>query len=62
RLIKGHTGVYLAKELRVCFKRYGIDTKLLAVVADNASNNGVVVEELESLGGINSAATRVRCF
>ena len=62
RLVKGHTGKYLAKELQQCLKTYGIDKKILGVVADNASNNQVVVVELESLGGINSAATRVRCF
>ncbi len=54
--------MYLAKELRACFKRYGIDTKILGFVADNASNNQVVAVELESLGGINGAITRVRCF
>ena len=62
RLIKNHTGEYLAQELRKCLKRYGISKKILGVVADNAANNNTLVEELESLGGINSAATRVRCF
>ena len=32
------------------------------MVADNASNNATLVVELESLGGINNATTRIRCF
>lgn len=61
RLVKSHTGEYLAEELRTCLERYGISKKMLSLVADNASNNNTLVVELESLGGINSAATRVRC-
>lgn len=32
------------------------------MICDNASNNDTMVTELESLGGMNSAQTRVRCF
>ena len=61
-MTKNHTGDYLAQQLRDCLKEFGISKKILSLVADNASNNKTLVEELKSLGGINSAATRIRCF
>lgn len=62
RLTKAHTGAYLAEQLKSCLKEYGIEKKILAITADNASNNDTMAAELESLGGANSVRTRVYCF
>ena len=62
RLTEAHTGVYLRVQLITCLKDFGINKKILALTANNASNNDIMVLELESLGGTNSAQMHIRCF
>ena len=38
------------------------DHQILAITADNTSNNDTMAAELKSLGGANTVRTRVRCF
>ncbi|KAG6904351.1 hypothetical protein DXG01_010702 [Tephrocybe rancida] len=44
-----HTGVYLAEQLSKCLQEYGINRKVMGLVLDNASNNGMLMDKLEVL-------------
>ncbi|KAF8579359.1 hypothetical protein K439DRAFT_1300865, partial [Ramaria rubella] len=63
RLTKAHNGAYLAEKLVECLKSYGIQDKILGMVADNASNNNTMLDVLEfELKGFQGATTCVRCM
>ncbi|KAF8579151.1 hypothetical protein K439DRAFT_1314891, partial [Ramaria rubella] len=63
RLTKSHNGAYLAEKLAECLKSYGIQDKILGMVADNASNNNMMLDALEfELEGFQGTITRVRCM
>ncbi|KLO09607.1 hypothetical protein SCHPADRAFT_798112, partial [Schizopora paradoxa] len=63
RLTKGHTGKVLCDALVGCLKEFGIKNKVLSVVADNASNNDTMMDQLEiEIGRQLGVQTRTRCF
>ncbi|KAF8581382.1 hypothetical protein K439DRAFT_1302709, partial [Ramaria rubella] len=63
RLTKAHPGTYLAKQLAACLRAYGIENKVLGLVADNASNNNTMLNGLEfELPGFQGSLTHVRCI
>ncbi|KAF8973358.1 hypothetical protein BDZ97DRAFT_1604847, partial [Flammula alnicola] len=63
RATKAHTGVYLAARIATCLREHGIQDKVLAFTADNASNNDTLVKELgRLLPAFKGAKGRVRCF
>ncbi|KAF8580010.1 hypothetical protein K439DRAFT_1300551, partial [Ramaria rubella] len=63
RLTWAHTGMYLAEQLAECLKVFGIQDKILRVVADNASNNNMMLDGLEfELPGFQGSLTRVWCI
>ncbi|KAF8586737.1 hypothetical protein K439DRAFT_1312137, partial [Ramaria rubella] len=63
KLTKAHTGTYLAEQLAACLRAYGIDNKVLRLMADNASNNNMMLDGLEfELPGFQGLLTRVRCI
>ncbi|EUC59806.1 hypothetical protein RSOL_323740, partial [Rhizoctonia solani AG-3 Rhs1AP] len=49
RLTSAHTGTYLAEKIASCLQRYGLESWILAVCLDNASNNFTLVQNLEQL-------------
>ncbi|KAF8572880.1 hypothetical protein K439DRAFT_1301201, partial [Ramaria rubella] len=63
RLTKAHMGSYLADKLAECLCSYGIQNKILGLVADNTSNNQTMLESLEfNLDKFQGSLTRVRCI
>ena len=53
----------LAKALDNCLKKWEIDNKLGAIVADNASTNDVMISELAVLNPwFKGTAMHIRCF
>ncbi|KAF8228983.1 hypothetical protein L208DRAFT_1379112 [Tricholoma matsutake] len=50
RVSRAHTSMYLASHLSECLHEYGVKDKVLALIADNASNNKTMVEELNVQG------------
>ncbi|KAE9397093.1 hypothetical protein BT96DRAFT_761073, partial [Gymnopus androsaceus JB14] len=65
RLTKSHTGEYLAEKVAESLKEYGLDTSILSMTMDNASNNDALLRELTHL--LPSDATvgshyQIRCF
>ncbi|KLO05280.1 hypothetical protein SCHPADRAFT_839612, partial [Schizopora paradoxa] len=47
RITKGHTGLVLCNAMVKCLKEFGIEKKVLIVVADNTSNNDTMMEHPE---------------
>ncbi|KAF8582451.1 hypothetical protein K439DRAFT_1310308, partial [Ramaria rubella] len=63
RLMKPHTGTYLAEKLVECLKSYGIQDKILGMVADNASNNNTILDALElELEGFQGSMACIWCM
>ncbi|KAF8587061.1 hypothetical protein K439DRAFT_1298983, partial [Ramaria rubella] len=63
RLTKLHTGMYLTEKLAECLKSYGIQGKILRLVADNASNNAMMLDSLEfELKGFQGTLICVHCI
>ncbi|TFY67078.1 hypothetical protein EVJ58_g1873 [Rhodofomes roseus] len=62
-LARSHSGVNLAAAFADLVKDLGIDTKMLAVTADNATANDVMIDELDELiDDFRGQRARVRCF
>lgn len=64
-LTQSHTGVYLAEKVAECLKDFGLATRILGTVMDNASNNDAMLKEIPSF--LPVAATvgtdyQIRCF
>ncbi|KAJ3511231.1 hypothetical protein NMY22_g15715 [Coprinellus aureogranulatus] len=63
KLLKAHTGTYLAERLAECFHDWGIENKVMAFVGDNASNNDTLVRELKVLvPSFRGTEFQVCCF
>ncbi|KAG6904706.1 hypothetical protein DXG01_007777 [Tephrocybe rancida] len=59
RASKAHDGPYLAARIAECLHEYGIQGKILALVADNASNNNTMIKQLmQILPGFQGARGR----
>ncbi|QRV88442.1 AC transposase [Ceratobasidium sp. AG-Ba] len=57
-----HTGEYLATKTGDCLKRFGLDSKLVSVCLDNASNNDTLTEWLPRLiESFIGPQSRTRC-
>ena len=61
-LPKSHTGDALAKAFHAMLLDYGIENKILAMVADNASSNDTQTSALDKLVNSFREEARVRCF
>ncbi|KDQ09687.1 hypothetical protein BOTBODRAFT_178766 [Botryobasidium botryosum FD-172 SS1] len=62
-MTEAHTGKQLAQQVVHCLTRFGVYDHLLGVVADNASNNATMVDELTTyLTTFRGKEGRVRCF
>ncbi|KAI7963712.1 hypothetical protein MJO29_004139 [Puccinia striiformis f. sp. tritici] len=48
RLQKSHTGVYLAKTVRLIVDKFGLQDKIYGIVTDNASNNQTMIKEIQT--------------
>ena len=59
---ESHTGATLAKVFQAVLVDFGIQHKVLSVVADNASSNDTQVSRLSSLDNTFDEEARVRCF
>ncbi|THU95120.1 hypothetical protein K435DRAFT_798347 [Dendrothele bispora CBS 962.96] len=65
RLLKSHTGEYLAERLSDCLERFGIADQTLGIAMDNASNNDTMIAELPTLlpsSSMTAPTTQIRCF
>ncbi|THV03138.1 hypothetical protein K435DRAFT_595375, partial [Dendrothele bispora CBS 962.96] len=65
RLLKSHTGEYLAERLAHYLNNYGISAQTLGVTMDNASDNTTMIKELPHLlpsESMTSPETRIRCI
>lgn len=65
RLTKSHTGEYLAEKVTESLKEYGLDTSILSMTMDNASNNDTLLRELPHLLPLDATVGRhyqIRCF
>ena len=59
---ESHTGDTLAKAFQAMLVEYGIENKILAMVADNASANDTQTSILADLENAFEEESRVRCF
>ena len=61
-----HTGSNLASVLHDCLVKFNLQTRLLTIVADNASNNDTLVDSLTrrigTTGRFRGKVHRQRCF
>ncbi|THU78201.1 hypothetical protein K435DRAFT_555315, partial [Dendrothele bispora CBS 962.96] len=64
RLLKRHTGVYLAEQFFCVLKEFGIQDKvILAIAGDNAENNTAMIKHLQWLfPQFKGLEAQVRCF
>ncbi|KAG6818456.1 hypothetical protein H0H92_002715, partial [Tricholoma furcatifolium] len=57
-----HTGVTLAMAFHQMLMKHGLENKIMAINADNATSNDTQTDRLESLPNSFSGVNRVRCF
>ncbi|KNE99746.1 hypothetical protein PSTG_07033 [Puccinia striiformis f. sp. tritici PST-78] len=64
QLLQRHTGVYLADVVRLVVKKFGIQDRICGIVSDNASNNEVMVKDLQKLKWprFKGETQWIRCF
>ncbi|POW10891.1 hypothetical protein PSHT_08568 [Puccinia striiformis] len=64
RLVKNHTGEYLAETMRVVVEKFGVQDKICGIVTDNASNNLSMMAEIKKFKWprFKGETHWIRCF
>ena len=59
---KSHTGIHLNEALMKVIDTYEIHHKMLGITLDNASNNNIMIQELDANGSSFRSFHHIRCF
>ncbi|KNE93176.1 hypothetical protein PSTG_13428 [Puccinia striiformis f. sp. tritici PST-78] len=64
RLVKNHSGEYLAETMRVVVEKFGVQDKICGIVTDNASNNLSMMAEIKKFKWprFKGETHWIRCF